>query len=223
MSKITYTDKVAIYENASIPEINKITDGNMNEIKRVVNENDDRLITAETDINNAEAVIGNETDTYSASSTYALGSLVIYGGLLYKCTTAITVAEAWTIAHWTQVSLTSLANDGDAYSTKEQIVGKWIDGKPIYRKVLEFNNVPAGITQENHGISNFYKLINYSGYYYNSTLGYIPIPAVTSDNITGYGIGVADFKSTTFGFNIGNLRSSTNEIKLIVEYTKTTD
>ena len=41
--------------------------------------------------------------------------------------------------------------------------------------------------------------------------------------MAGYGIGVADFKSTTFWFNIGNLRSSTNEIKLIVEYTKTTD
>ena len=113
--------------------------------------------------------------------------------------------------------------DNFSYSTTETVIGTWIDGKPIYRKVLEFNNVPTGVTQRNHGISNFDKLINYSGYYYNSTWGYIPIPAVTSDNITGYGIGVADFKSTTFWFNIGNLRSSTNEIKLIVEYTKTTD
>lgn len=111
----------------------------------------------------------------------------------------------------------------EVYSTVEKIVGKWIDGKPIYRKVLEFNNVPTGVTQKNHGISNFDKLINYSGYYYNSTWGYIPIPAVTSDNMAGYGIGVADFKSTTFYFNIGDLRSSTNEIKLIVDYTKTTD
>lgn len=110
------------------------------------------------------------------------------------------------------------------YSTTETDTGMtWIDGKEIYRKVLEFNNVPTGITQENHGISNFYKLINYSGYYYDSKFGYIPIPAVTSDNMTGYGIGVADFNSTAFGFNIGNLRSSTNEVKLIVEYTKTTD
>src|SRR5574344_823792 len=45
MSKITYTDKEYIYKNDSIPEINKITDVNMNEIKRVVNENDTRLTT----------------------------------------------------------------------------------------------------------------------------------------------------------------------------------
>lgn len=115
-------------------------------------------------------------------------------------------------------------NNINKYSTEETFTGQyWIDGKPIYRKVLEFNNVPTGVTQKNHGISNFDKLINYSGYYYNSTWGYNPIPAVTSDNISGYGIGIGDFKSTTFYFNIGNLRSSTNEIKLIVEYTKTTD
>lgn len=114
--------------------------------------------------------------------------------------------------------------DAEIYSTNEVKTNKiWIDGKPIYRKVLEFNNVPTGLTQKNHGISNFDKLIKYSGYYYNSTFGYNPIPTLTSDNVSGYGIGIGDFRSTTFYFNIGNLRSSTNEIKLILEYTKTTD
>ena len=39
---------------------------------------------------------------YSASSTYALGDHVLHGGGLYECTTAITTAEEWTAAHWTQ-------------------------------------------------------------------------------------------------------------------------
>lgn len=34
---ITYEDKVALYENSDIPEINKVTDYNMNEIKSIVN------------------------------------------------------------------------------------------------------------------------------------------------------------------------------------------
>lgn len=38
MSKITYGDKVAINENASIPEANKITDANMNDIKGAINQ-----------------------------------------------------------------------------------------------------------------------------------------------------------------------------------------
>ena len=40
---------------------------------------------------------------YSASSTYALGAHVTYNGAVYKCTTAIATAEAWTPAHWTAV------------------------------------------------------------------------------------------------------------------------
>ena len=98
MAKINYADKVALRSNSGIADINKFNAADMNEIKTVVNKNDTRLTTV-------EAVIGNETDTYSKSSTYALGNLVIYGGLLYKCTTAITIAEAWTPAHWTQVNL----------------------------------------------------------------------------------------------------------------------
>ena len=42
---------------------------------------------------------------YSSSSTYALGSYVTYNKVLYKCTTAIDTAEAWTAAHWTQTTI----------------------------------------------------------------------------------------------------------------------
>lgn len=40
---------------------------------------------------------------YSATSLYALGVLVLQSGNIYKCTTAITVIEAFTPAHWTLV------------------------------------------------------------------------------------------------------------------------
>lgn len=43
--------------------------------------------------------------TYSSSATYAVGDYVYYSGSLYRCTTAITTAEAWTAAHWTSVAL----------------------------------------------------------------------------------------------------------------------
>lgn len=42
---------------------------------------------------------------YSSSSTYDVGDYVIYNGQLYRCTTAITTAEAWTAAHWTAAVL----------------------------------------------------------------------------------------------------------------------
>jgi len=37
---------------------------------------------------------------YSATATYALGALVLQAGSVYKCTTAITVAEAFNPAKW---------------------------------------------------------------------------------------------------------------------------
>lgn len=38
---------------------------------------------------------------YSSSATYAVGDYCFYNGTLYRCTTAITTAEAWTAGHWT--------------------------------------------------------------------------------------------------------------------------
>lgn len=85
--KIQYKNKVAIDLDPSIPEINKVTDGNMNEIKNVVNSNadtldnavetlenytngvDERLENVETNIDNINIEIENITsdldNTYS--------------------------------------------------------------------------------------------------------------------------------------------------------------
>lgn len=40
-------------------------------------------------------------EAYSSSATYGIGDLCIYEDALYKCTTAISTAEAWTAEHWT--------------------------------------------------------------------------------------------------------------------------
>lgn len=41
-------------------------------------------------------ILGLDIDTFSTSSTYAVGDYVIYNGKLWKCTTAVTSAGAWT-------------------------------------------------------------------------------------------------------------------------------
>lgn len=46
----------------------------------------------------------NISDAYS-STTYDVGDYCIYQNTLYKCNTAITVAEAWTAAHWTATTV----------------------------------------------------------------------------------------------------------------------
>ena len=64
-------------------------------VKTVVYDNEDNITVLGEDIANE----------YSSSSTYAVGDYVIHNHALYKCVTAITVAEAWTAAHWTDVAL----------------------------------------------------------------------------------------------------------------------
>lgn len=55
--------------------------------------------------------VGTVASAYSSSSTYAVGDYAIHNSNLYRCTTAITTAEAWTSAHWTQVALADDVSD----------------------------------------------------------------------------------------------------------------
>lgn len=89
MALITYTDKITMNENADIPDVNKVKSGDMNNIKSSVN----GLYTA----------LGLDQDTFSSSSTYAVGDLVVYDNKIYECTTAITTAGAWDSTKWTLV------------------------------------------------------------------------------------------------------------------------
>lgn len=41
-------------------------------------------------------ILGLDVDTFSTSSTYAVGDYVVYNGKLWKCKTAVTKAGAWT-------------------------------------------------------------------------------------------------------------------------------
>lgn len=64
MAKITYEDKIAIKEQATIPEINKITAENMNEIKEVVNELDDTAIKTYSGTSAPSDDLGKDGDIY---------------------------------------------------------------------------------------------------------------------------------------------------------------
>lgn len=54
---------------------------------------------------------GGNTDIianyYDSTATYAVGDYCIYNNELYRCTTAITTAEAWNSSHWSSTSVDS--------------------------------------------------------------------------------------------------------------------
>lgn len=68
-------------------------------------------------INELHAINGYSYDAYDDTSTYTVGDLCIYNNALYKCTTAITTAEAWNASHWTA---TSIADEISELNTGKQ-------------------------------------------------------------------------------------------------------
>lgn len=59
MSKITYTDKVALNQNPNVQDINKVNATDMNEIKNVVNSNETKVLLAVTDTAPAQCSTGD--------------------------------------------------------------------------------------------------------------------------------------------------------------------
>lgn len=59
------------------------------------------------DMEDFENLRDSIAEEYSTNSTYAVGDYVYNEGVLYRCTTAITTGEAWTIGHWEEVKVGS--------------------------------------------------------------------------------------------------------------------
>lgn len=57
--------------------------------------------TVEGALNELLIYASNIAEEYDSTATYDEGDFVIYEGVLYKCTTAISTPEEWTPAHWT--------------------------------------------------------------------------------------------------------------------------
>ena len=52
----------------------------------------------------------------------------------------------------------------EVYSTNETVIGKWIDGRPIYRKVVDLGALPnEGTVRISHNIDNIERIISMRG------------------------------------------------------------
>lgn len=111
------------------------------------------------------------------------------------------------------------------YSTSERRIGTWIDGKPLYRRIYQFD-LPQCVTSgtpviESHTISNAeFSFIEF-GYIYADFIN-APIPYITRQN-PSQNIG-CDL-TTPNTLRIWNSFKDWNSAKAFVSvlYTKTTD
>ena len=114
-------------------------------------------------------------------------------------------------------------DNSNSYSTDEvKTGGKWIDGKPIYRKVVNFGALPnatiKGITFDNINADTFVKIEGVA----MSNNDAITIPFTDTSMATQ---SIAIFvNSTSISISTGTVnRSDYNKCYITIEYTKTTD
>lgn len=110
-----------------------------------------------------------------------------------------------------------------SYSTTEQVVGKWIDGSLIYRKVVDFGVLPNA-TQKKvaHGINNLAWVVNAYAVSkrtnQDSTHTWFPINQARPDTVdNSIGLWVEDTEIT---IQTGIDRTNSTGTYVILEYTK---
>ena len=107
-------------------------------------------------------------------------------------------------------------NNSRSYSTEEVNTGKtWIDGKPIYRKVVELGTV-TNRKHISHGITNANIILTQGNLYVGNAI--VPIPYVSSNGYITY-----DVTPTEVIIYVSFSQSTTYTGIIIIEYTKTTD
>lgn len=107
------------------------------------------------------------------------------------------------------------------YSTTEQIVGTWTDGRPIYRKVIEYTGTMSATTSVPHGITNLDFMIGYSGYLVAA--GSVrSLPAIYPPNMATYGASLYLIRSDVIEFALGSwVVSNATKLMVAIDYLKT--
>ena len=104
------------------------------------------------------------------------------------------------------------------YSTEEKVVGKWIDGKKIYEKVIHVENFIIGDNEI--PLENLDTIINYSGNLiltdYPKWKRYFPYTPYNTSNK----VAITHYNNTRF---VVGSSFKCNTISILMQYTKTTD
>lgn len=120
---------------------------------------------------------------YSATSTYAVGDYCTYENGLYRCTTAIETAEAWTAEHWEAVTVGSELTQNNT-RLDMLVTMQAIEPEPVPDSVQCFNPEDVERVQQLNGYKRTYvsKIdISRDGYYYgNPYSGDSPLNAIAN-------------------------------------------
>ena len=174
--------------------------------------------------------VNNAVDSSpTQNSTNFVTSGGVYEAIANSASSFIGTQEEWenlSAAQKSQYEIVYITDDEaavekDIYSTTETKTNKvWIDGKPIYRKVINIGALPNTSSKDvNHNISNLDKIINYYGSAQTSGGSYLCLPYAS----TSSGTTVQLWANSTIVRVITGTDRTDYSGYIILEYTKTTD
>lgn len=113
----------------------------------------------------------------------------------------------------------------DTYLTLETKTNKtWIDGKPIYRKTIQFTTTATGKHSIKHNISNLDTIIEGKGSAKDSSGAFYMFPmSAAVDNVSAWSISIQNVDKTYFYFFRGTNVTGTVISYVTLYYTKTTN
>ena len=181
-------------------------------------------------------------DEFSSTTSYVEGDRCMYEDELYSFTTSH--SGDWDISDVQKVTiddeipkamdsedmseivtpLPSVMSRRMKYSTDEQVIGTWVDGKPLYQKTVFCGALPNNTTKTiTHNIADIDHIINYFGISFASSSGAtsLVLPYVHKTNISGQIAVVCSVSNIEI--QTGMDRSSFTQTYVTIQYTKTTD
>ena len=113
--------------------------------------------------------------------------------------------------------------NGEVYSTSEVKTNKvWIDNKPIYRKVVDLGSLGTQ-TQISYG-NQIDTITSFGGYLYQDNGGNMPLIEYTSSLWRAITYAITSHHTMNVLINRSNTSAWSDwKLKIVIEYTKTTD
>lgn len=118
-------------------------------------------------------------------------------------------------------------NRSDLYSTDEQLIGRWIDGKPIYQKSIIASNPVVGNNTIPHNITNLDRVVKCDGTVMRNGDNFtFSLPICYVPNVTQWSIATSGISKSTVNITVGDGFTGTyalSDLVITLQYTKTTD
>lgn len=207
LTNLTTTDKTSVVSA-------------INEVVTNVSTNTSNIGTNTNNISALDGKIGTLTNLTTANKINLVGAVNEVNGNVGDIANLTTINKS---------SIVSALNEADTkavnlgtYSTDEIVIGKWIDDKPLYRRVISTSNLNFGNwTQVNIQNMSNYNVKLYDGYLYRTNQR-VDRFASSVDQSSVYAL----LSTRSFGLEVwcaSALSDGFQSAAFVIEYTKSSD